>query len=141
MLNLTLNISDSRYLLVMRLLTFIRQKNRRQSVDFLSAVIQLECLDLGLRTALRSIEHHCVLCQKRKVKVNTPMMADIPLERLGYRQPPFANRGVDYYGPFHITIRRSSEKSWDFLFTCMTTCVVHQEVVPSIDTSSCAMGI
>ena len=67
-------------------------------------------------------------------------MADLPLERLGYRQPPFANCGVDYFGPFHVTIRRSSEKRWGFLITCMTTCAVHLEVVPSMDTSSCLMG-
>ena len=111
------------------LLTFIHQKNHHQSVVFLRAVIQLEYVEyvvLGLRTALRSIEHHCVLCRKRKAKVITPMMADLPLERLDYRQPPFANCGVDYFRPFHETIRRSSEKL---------------EVVPSMDTSSCVMEI
>ena len=38
-------------------------------------------------------------------------------------------------------IRRSSEKRWGFLFTCMTLRVIHLEVVPSMDTSSCVMGI
>ena len=108
------------------LVTFIHQKDHHQCADFLRAVIQLEYVVLGLRTALRSIEHHCVLCRKRKAKVITPMMADLPLERLGYRQPPFANCGLDYFGPFHVTIRRSSEK---------------QEVVPSMDTSYCVMEI
>ena len=57
-------------------------------------------------------------------------MDDLPLERLGYRQPPFANCGVDYFGPFYVTIRRNSEKRWGFLFTCMTTRAVHLEIVP-----------
>ena len=48
------------------------------------------------------------------------MMSDLPGERLGYRQPPFSNCGVDYFGPFRVTIRRSSEKRWGFLFTCLT---------------------
>ena len=68
-------------------------------------------------------------------------MADLPLERLGYRQPPFANCRVEYFGPFHVTTRRSSEKRWGFLFTCMTTRAVQLEVVSSMDTSSCVMGI
>ena len=84
-------ILDSRYLLVMMLLTFIHQKNHHKCVDFLRAVTHLQYVVLGLRTALRSIEHHCVLCQKLKAKVITPMMADLPHERRGYRQPPFAN--------------------------------------------------
>ena len=67
-------------------------------------------------------------------------MADFPLERLGYR-PPFANCRVDYFSPFQVTIRRSSEKHWAFLFTCKTTRAVHLEFVPSMDTSSCVMRI
>ena len=112
----------------MVLLTFIHQKNHHQSADFLRAVIHLEYVVLGLCTALCSLEHRCVLYRKRKAKVITPMMADLPLERLGYRPPPVANCGVDFLGPFHVTIRRSSEKRWGFLFTFMTTRAVHLEV-------------
>ena len=68
-------------------------------------------------------------------------MSDLPIERLGYRQPPFNNCGVDYFGPFHVTICRSSEKRWAFLFTCLTTRAIHIEVVPSMDSSSCVMGV
>ena len=46
------------------------------------------------------------------------MMADLPPERLSYRHPPFASCGVDYFGPFQVTIWRSSEKHWGFIFTC-----------------------
>ena len=66
------------------------------------------------------------------------MMSDLPAERLDYRQPPFSNCGVDY---FHVTIRRSSEKRWGFLFTCLTTRAIDIELVPSMDTRSCVMAI
>ena len=69
------------------------------------------------------------------------MMSDLPAVCLGYRQPPFSNCGVDYFGPFQVTIRRSSEKRWGFLFTCLTTRAIHIELVPSMDTSSCVMAI
>ena len=68
-------------------------------------------------------------------------MADLPIERLGYKQPPFSNTVVDYFGPFLVPIRRSTEKRWGFLFTCLTTRAVHIEVVPSLDTSSSVMGV
>ena len=103
-------ILGSRHLLVKMLLTFIHQKNHHQSVDYLRAGIHLEPVVLGLRTALRSVDNHCVLCRKRKTKVITPMLADLPLERLGYRQPPFTGCVVDFFGPFQLTIRQSSEK-------------------------------
>ena len=69
------------------------------------------------------------------------MMSDLPAERLGYCQLPFSNSGVDYFGPFHVTTRRVSEKRWAFLFTCLTTRAIHIELVPSMDISSCVMAI
>ena len=70
-----------------------------------------------------------------------PIMADIPVERLAYQSPPFTNTGVDYFGPFYVTVRRTTEKRWGFLFTCLTTRAVHIEIVPSMDASSCVMGV
>ena len=79
--------------------------------------------------------------QSAKTQTATHIMADLPIERLGYKQPPFSITGVDYFGPFLVPIRRSKEKRWVFLFTCLTTRAMHIEVVPSLDTSSCVMGV
>ena len=51
------------------------------------------------------------------------------------------NTGVDYFGPFYVTVRRTTEKRWGFLFTCLTNRVVHVEIVTSMDSGSCIMGI
>ena len=64
------------------------------------------------------------------------MMADLPKERLGYLEPPFSNCGVDYFGSFFVSIRRSSEKRWVFLFTCLTTRAIDLEIISSMDTSA-----
>ena len=71
----------------------------------------------------------------------TPIMADLPNERLAFASRPFTNTGLVYFGPFYVSVKRPSEKRWGFLFTCLTTRAVHFEVVPSMDTSSCVMGI
>ena len=68
-------------------------------------------------------------------------MSDLPRERLAFKEPPFSNTGIDYFGPFFVSVKRSTEKRWGFLFTCLTTRAVHFEVVPSMDTSNCVMGI
>ena len=70
-----------------------------------------------------------------------PIMSDLPKERLAYQSPPFTNTGVVYFGLFYVTVRRTTEKRWGFLFTCLTTRAVHVEIVISMDTSSCVMGV
>ena len=60
------------------------------------------------------------------------MMSDLPAERLVYRQPLFSSCSVDCFGPFCVTILRSSEKHWGYLLTCVTTRAIHIELVPSI---------
>ena len=94
-----------------------------------------------LRTALRSIVSKCVTCRKRRAETLNPVMSDLPPERLAFKERPFTNTGIDYFGPSYVAVKRSTEKRWGFLFTCLTTRAVHFEVVPSMDTSSCVMGI
>ena len=76
---------------------------------YVRAVIHLEFEILNLHSLLRSIEVHCLTCRKRKVKTVAGMMAELPFESLDYRHPPFTNCEVDYFGPFYVSIRSSSE--------------------------------
>ena len=68
-------------------------------------------------------------------------MSDLPKERLAYQSSPFTKSGVDYFRPFYVTIRRTTEKRWGFFITCLTIRAVHVEIVTSMDTSSCFMGV
>ena len=67
-------------------------------------------------------------------------MADLPKERLEERVFPFANTGVDYFGPFEVRLMKSM-KRWCCLFTCLTTRAVHVEVVPSLEADACFAAI
>ena len=68
-------------------------------------------------------------------------MADVPRERLVFRSRPITNTGIDYFGVFYVSVKRSTEKRWGFFFLCLTTRAVHFEFVPSMDTSSCVNRI
>ena len=70
-----------------------------------------------------------------------PIISDLTKQRLDNQSPPFMNTGVDYFGPFCVTVRRITENRLGFLFTCLTTRAVHVEIVTSMDTSSCIIGI
>ena len=96
---------------------------------------------LKLRSSLRSIKAHCLRYQEFQAVFMQPIMSDLPKERLAYQSPLFTNTGVNYFGPFYVTVRRTTEKRWGFLFTCLTTPAVHFEIVKSMDNSSCVMGV
>ena len=133
-------ILDARHAIVRLLVRHLHVRNFNQSFDYMRAVVNLKYVVLNLRWLLRNIENICVACRKREVQTPTHIMSDLQIERLGYKQPPFSNTGVDYFGPFLVPIRGSTEKNC-FFFTCITTRAVQIEVVPSLDTSSCVLGV
>ena len=132
---------DRRRPAVRLFLEYLHEKHCHQSVEYLRVLLQQKFAILTLRTTLRMIQTRCVTCRKRKAETLSPVMVDLPKERLVFASRPFTNTGLDYFGPFYVSVKRSFEKRWGFLFTCLTTRAVHSEVVPSIDTSSCIMGI
>ena len=134
-------VLDARHTFVKLFLRHTHLKNHHQGINYIRSKVQERYAILKLRSTLRSIKSNCVLCRKFRAATIQPIMADLPKERLAYQSPPFTNTGVDYFGPFYVTVRWTTEKRWGFLFTCLTTRAVHVEVVLSMDTSSCVMGV
>ena len=71
----------------------------------------------------------------------SPLMADLPAERLDYQSYPFTHVGMYYFGQFELKLLRSSMNRWCCLFTYLTTRAVHIEVVRILDTDSCLVAI
>ena len=132
---------DARHPVVTLFLSHLHCSHHHQGVDYLRAGVQRKYGILKLRSVLRSIHSRCIFCRKRRAQTITPLMSDLPKERLSPQSPVFWNTGVDYFGPFHVFVLRSTEKRWCFLFTCLTTRAIHIEIVSSMDTSSCIMKI
>ena len=59
-------------------------------------------------------------------------MSDLPLSRTRAHKKPFANSGIDYFGPLMFKEWRSLKKVWDLLFTCMASRAIHVEMVVSL---------
>ena len=130
---------DSRHPAVRLYLEQLHETRCHQGVDYMRALVQQQFAIVN-RTALRSIISKCVTCRKRRAEVLNPIMSDLPREKLAFEERPFTNTGIDF-GPFYVAVKRSTEKRWGLLFTCLTTRAVHFEVVRSMVTSSCVMGI
>ena len=134
-------VLDARHAYVKLFLRHKHVKHHHQGIDYLRAKVQEGYTIVKLRSSLRSINFNCVTFRKFRAATIQPIMADPPVERLAYQSPPFTNTRVDYFGPFYVTVRRTTEKRWCFLFTRLTTRAVHVEIFPSMDASSCVLGV
>ncbi|XP_067635009.1 uncharacterized protein [Eurosta solidaginis] len=90
-----------------------------------------------LRSLLRSVIASCPVCRLRKAIPVPPLMGPLTIDRLTPYVRPFTYTGLDYFGPVYVTVRRSTEKRWVALFTCLTIRAVHLEVDHDLSTDSC----
>ncbi|XP_039870639.1 uncharacterized protein LOC120723317 [Simochromis diagramma] len=95
---------------------------------------------IGSKRLVSSVIYKCVLCRKLRGRLQTQKMADLPVDRLT-PMPPFTSVGLDVFGPWTVTTRRTrggsaDSKRWAVLFTCMSTRAVHIELIETMSTSS-----
>ena len=103
-------VLDARHTFVKLFLRHTHLKNHHQGIDHLGSKVQARYAILKQRSTLRSIKSNCVLCRKFRAVTIQTIMADLPKERHAYQSPPFTNSGADSFGPFHVTVRRTTEK-------------------------------
>ena len=132
---------SAKHPIVRKLIEDAHESNYHEGTEYVRSVLQQNYWIIGLRNALRNVKLKCVKCRKQQVGGVQPFMADLPKERLEERVFPFANTGVDYFGPFEVRFMRKSMKRWCCLFTCLTTRAVHVEVVPSLEADACLTAI
>ncbi|KAG5887785.1 hypothetical protein JTB14_024000 [Gonioctena quinquepunctata] len=53
----------------------------------------------------------------------------------------FINTGMDYFGPFHVTVGRRRKKCWGILFACLAIRTIHLGVAHHSTTNSTGMRI
>ncbi|XP_033103443.1 uncharacterized protein LOC117106200 [Anneissia japonica] len=80
---------------------------------------------VGCKKLVSSIIHHCLTCRKLRGKLSIQRMADLPSDRITC-VPPFTNVGVDCFGPWEVTARRTRggvalNKRWAVMFSCLTS--------------------
>ena len=77
---------DSRHPVTRLFLEHLHRSHCHQGVDYLRALVQQQFAIVKLRTALRSIVQRWLTCRKRRAETVSPMMADLPRERLAFKE-------------------------------------------------------
>ncbi|XP_036329813.1 uncharacterized protein LOC118741953 [Rhagoletis pomonella] len=114
---------------------------RHQNIEATICTIRQTYWVLRLRTVLRSVIASCQVCRLSKAAPVPPLMGPLPVDRLTAYVRPFSSTGLDYFGPLTVTVRRSTEKIWVALFTCLTVRAVHLELAHDLSTDSCIIAI
>ncbi|XP_044751667.1 uncharacterized protein LOC123311663 [Coccinella septempunctata] len=91
---------------------------------------------LRLRQTVKSIWNSCQLCKIRRATPRIPVMGQLPECRIQPTIRAFIKTGIDYFGPLEVTVKRSREKRYGAIFTCMTTRAVHLEIAHDLTTNS-----
>ena len=111
-------------------------KNMHSSVNHTWAQLRERFWMINATPAIKRIIFACVTCRKVLAQPCNQIMSDLPAERVTPGQRPFKNIGLDCFGPFSIEQSRSKVKRWGLIITCMSSRVVHLEMLYSLDTSS-----
>ena len=121
------------------LIRHYHEKNLHTGPQMLMSILRTKFWILSARGIIRRIIRNCNVCFRSRPKPTTPMMADLPASRV-LPSAAFSHTGVDYAGPFFITMKRGrgqrSHKAYLCLFICFSTKALHLEVAPDLSTDS-----
>lgn len=99
---------------------------------------------IGGRNLAKKVVHDCVTCTRLSGKTLTPIMGNLPAERLA-PSFPFAVSGVDYFGPVFVLNRKGKGakliKAYVSLFICFATRAIHLELVGDLSTDAYLLAL
>lgn len=68
-------------------------------------------------------------------------MGQLPKYRIERPQRAFMHVGMDYFGPYFVTIGRRKEKRYGVIFTCLSIRAVHIELADNLTTDSTILAL
>jgi transposase InsO family protein len=134
-------ILDGKHRYVELMIQHLHRNANHQGIETVINRLRENYWIIKCRLTVKQQFANCLYCKRRKAKPAQPLMGQLPIERFAHNEKPFTNTGVDFFGPFLVTVGRRTEKRYGVLFTCLTIRAVHLEVAHDLTTSSCIMAI
>ncbi|CAG9109947.1 unnamed protein product [Plutella xylostella] len=130
---------QSTHLFTQLLFTYQHKRLMHAGPQLLLACIRETYWPIGGRNLAKACYHKCVLCQRMKGKIVTPLMGNLPQQRLLPGGFPFESVGVDYAGPIMSASRQGRGcivKVYICIFVCFTTKAIHLELVGDLTSNT-----
>lgn len=120
-----------------RIVQFYHEITGHQNHQTTLNLLKRQFVIVSIQSLLNKVIRNCQSCAIYLAKPETPEMAALPLERLDYGCRPFANIGLDCFGPFKIGIDDRHKKVWGFLTMCLTTRAIQVDFLESLHGTAC----
>ncbi|BES87780.1 Pao retrotransposon peptidase [Nesidiocoris tenuis] len=118
---------------------FYHQIHLYPGLSTLHSIIRQSFWIVAGRAAIYSQISKCLRCFRTNPTPTQPPMADLPFDRVNPGRP-FEVTGVDYGGPFYITMARTRKprilKAYLCIFICFKIKAVHLELVSELTTEA-----
>ncbi|XP_074032901.1 uncharacterized protein [Leptinotarsa decemlineata] len=127
-------ILDPKHKITKLLIFYYHEKFNHHGQDTVFNSMRQKFWILRMRQAIRSCWTNCQKCKNRKSLPKPPIMGQLPTCRIERTVRPFIKTGVDYFGPLLVSVKRSREKRYGVIFTCMVTRAIHLEIAHDLST-------
>ena len=92
------------------------------------------------KSLTRKVLKECRYCKRQTLEPLSPMMSDLPKQRLDIGSPAFNNTMIDYFGPLIVKLNKGTRtsqattKRYGAIFSCLTTRATHIKLVDDLST-------
>lgn len=125
--------------LTVLLIEFYHKKYFHAGLRTLEFLLAQQFWVLSPKRSIRSVLAKCVTCWKTNPKAYQPPMGNLPATRISCLKP-FSHSGVDFGGPFFITMSRHrgvrTSKAYICLFVCFSTKAIHLELASDLSSET-----
>lgn len=127
-------ILDSKHKITKLIIKYYHEKVNHHGQETVISLLRERFWIISIRKAVRSCWAECQWCKNRRASQKPPIMGQLPPCRLEPTVRPFIKTGIDYFGPISVTVKRSHEKRYGVMFTCLVTRAVHLEIAYNMST-------
>lgn len=129
-------ILDPKHKITKLIIQFYHEQVQHHGQEMVVNNLRQKFWILHMRQAVKDIWKTCQWCKNRKASPESPIMGQLPKCRLEPTVRCFIKTGIDYFGPIHVAVKRSREKRYGVIFTCMATRAIHLEIANDLSTNS-----
>ena len=127
------------------LVKYEHQRLKHAGPQLLLTSLREQYWPIGGRNLVKACYRQCVRCSRMKGQVISPIMGNLPENRVLSNGFPFQSVGVDYAGPIYAASRQGRGcrlvKVYIVLFVCFSTKAVHIELVGDLTSNNYLLAL